>query len=282
MFKHLFFLVLIIGNSISGYTQKRQLSSLQEIRNAFATEIPDSLKDYPAVFLINNSDHRLIPNYDRTIKVRRHFQILILSDAGKEYADVTLKNYTKKNYHKIRNIQASTYHLINGEVVEYPVKSEDLYDIENSEDVSSISFAFPQVQAGSILEYVYFEEFEDVGFPPMELLKNIPTISTEVSIQVPKTNLYSRAILRGHSLKADTLIYYSEKDNNTPNGYKTHYLKFSNIPAFETPTFFIGERDLQSSLDFQNIQYFRNYLLQLVNRADFNSLVKRRNVSSKS
>jgi hypothetical protein len=81
-----------------------------------------------------------------------HSRIKILNNDGFKYADFKKTFY---NSGKIERIQAATYNLENGMIVASKLDKKNIYYGKASNQRRSISFTFPNVRAGSVLELKY-------------------------------------------------------------------------------------------------------------------------------
>ena len=85
--------------------------------------------------------------------LRRHRQVKILQEAAVgKYGDVSIYYYHKDRLDQLRNLKAQTI-APDGTVSE--VKSSEMYREEVNEYWSKLTFSFPNVVVGSVLEYRY-------------------------------------------------------------------------------------------------------------------------------
>jgi hypothetical protein len=117
--------------------------------------------DAPAVYLFREE------KADDKIHIHSLYaRIKILTEKGKEYADVELPAYQGRTY-TIHGIQARTIHS-DGTIIPFTGKPiEKLLLKQGNEKVMTKIFSLPDVQVGSIIEYEYTLAYEDnLAVPP--------------------------------------------------------------------------------------------------------------------
>ena len=112
-------------------------------------------KNAEAVVLFDVAELSSIPNSVNTI-FNRHVRIKILKDKGLSHADIRLPYYAFKNFEMIKHLSAQTYNLDEaGNIVVTKLEKKLIYDKKIDKRFSENVFTFPQVKAGSVLEYKY-------------------------------------------------------------------------------------------------------------------------------
>jgi len=86
----------------------------------------------------------------------RHRRIKILNKRAFDLATVKLLLTGRDRYQdKLENLQASTYTLDNGKVIESKISMTDVFEDRLSKYVVEKKFTFPEVKEGSIIEFSY-------------------------------------------------------------------------------------------------------------------------------
>ena len=83
-----------------------------------------------------------------------HRRIKILKESG--MSNATMRSYytSKDGLETVMSIRAQTLNAAaDGQVVATPVASDQMYTVKNSSSTSSLSFTFPAVKVGSVVEY---------------------------------------------------------------------------------------------------------------------------------
>jgi hypothetical protein len=92
---------------------------------------------------------------DLNINLVRHKRIKIFNDKGKKQADIRLETYGGRGYQYITGLQAQVYNLINGKVEVTKIDKKQIFTEEVDKSRSALIFSFPNVKAGSVVEYKY-------------------------------------------------------------------------------------------------------------------------------
>jgi hypothetical protein len=147
--------------------QKTKLPSVGKIEKA-DLELADCEYDKGAVA------YKLIDRgnifYDRGVDFfkmisERRTRIKILKEKGLDYANVKIPYYSRNNDQKITNIEAYTYNLdAGGNVVATKVDKKSIYTQKLSKNYTQVIIAFPEVKPGSVIEYKYRHERENIGY----------------------------------------------------------------------------------------------------------------------
>lgn len=107
--------------------------------------------------------------------IKHHTQIKILTEKGLKTANVTISYYTRSHFSKLKDLSAQTLNLENGIVKATPISKDLFYEQKSAKDVKSITFNFPEVRVGSVIEYDYREDVDRGGaFPNWIFQKEIP------------------------------------------------------------------------------------------------------------
>jgi hypothetical protein len=95
----------------------------------------------------------------------RQTRIKILKNEGLAYADVRIPYLNDNNYEKISNIKAYTYNLApNGSVTVTKVDKKSIFFKKINKNINELVIAFPMAKAGSVIEYSYTLERENIGY----------------------------------------------------------------------------------------------------------------------
>ena len=139
----------------------------------------------------------LYMTYDNRWKYRLEVieRIKIYQKEGFEFATINIPYYISNNndYNEnVMKVKASVYNLQNGNVVAQKVKKNDILDKNLTENWNALSFAFPNVKEGSILEYTYTIESPNVReLPDWDFQDEIPVDYSEYKMVVPSMFFYN-------------------------------------------------------------------------------------------
>lgn len=111
----------------------------------------------------------------------RHVRIKIFNDFGKNAANIRIVYFDNINIKEINDLQAETINLENGKIVITPLDKKLILEEKTDRIRSAKVFTFPNVKAGSIIEYKYKAYAKSVWY----FQSNIPTRYSEIKADFP-------------------------------------------------------------------------------------------------
>ncbi|HYJ38244.1 MAG TPA: DUF3857 domain-containing protein, partial [Chitinophagaceae bacterium] len=119
-------------------------------------------------------------------QVERHVRIKILSDKGLDQADIHIPYYSYRGLERLKNLSAQTYNLDPaGNVVTSKVEKKLVYNKKLNGRFSEDAFTFPEVKAGSIIEYKYVLDANTLNLPDWLFQKSIPVKLSQFTLNFP-------------------------------------------------------------------------------------------------
>lgn len=232
---------LLLGPSFL-FAQSTKMGDLNENELAL-TEVsyePGS----SAVILASSGESRF---FGEILETTFFYRIKILTEAGKEYADVKIPYYRGENtVENISGIKAQLIHVVNGQVTETKIGKEHIHDVELGDGRWEVRISFPNVQVGSILEYTYKKGDRNLTFlDGWSFQRGIPTLYSKYQIgMIPQ--LEYKMIGQGYNLaqKAEKL---------EDNGIFSWTLR--NLHSLKEEPFMKNYRDYQERVEFQLSRY---------------------------
>jgi hypothetical protein len=203
-------------------------------------------------FEVINEQYFIIKHY--------YVKIKILDKQGiEEVAKVQIPFYKGKNsFEVIKNIKAITHNP--GETDE--LKSDQIFSVDLNKFYGEKRFTFPNVKAGSVLEYQYtLESPFYFNFEGWDFQSNIPKIYSEFNAKIPANFRYNR-----------TLKGFQKLDINSAKVKKGCFrvpgivgradcevLKYAmkDIPAFREESFMLSKNNYMSKIAFELAEYVR-------------------------
>lgn len=169
-----------------------------------------------------------------------HMRIKILTEEGKEYANIELPFL--KNLYKVKDIKARTIQP-DGTWVEF---EGDIFErtVVKARGVKVLAktFSLPDVQVGSIIEYTYKEQWDETRIPSRRwtIQHELPTLKAR----------FARKPYRG-------LLGMNAISLRLPNGHALHMdkdgwarLELENIPPFQEEEYMPPRDELNMRVDF--------------------------------
>ncbi|MXV52356.1 DUF3857 domain-containing protein [Pedobacter sp. HMF7647] len=150
----------------------------------------DFEKDASAMVLFNKGS--MYYNDDFSIVVEHHKRIKIFSEAGKKQGDIRIEYYGGNRFETITDIQAQVFNLRDG-VTEVTKLDKKTIFIENIDKLqNAVVFSFPNVKAGSVVEYKYTETINSLGaIPDWFFQEKIPVRYSEFTTLIPEYFYFS-------------------------------------------------------------------------------------------
>ena len=179
MKKQLPFLILLFTTLIvKGQTQPFGVIDTADLRLTSC----NFEKDANAMVLFDKSD--LITGFTST-SILRHKRIKILSDKGKDEATVKLDYYSSHGLENISDIKAETINLNKNTIEFIKVEKGTIYHQTIDRTTKKISFTFPQVKSGSVIEYSYETTIGfGGGFPDWNFQEQLPVRYCELNASI--------------------------------------------------------------------------------------------------
>ena len=118
----------------------------------------------------------------------KHFRIKILDNNSSHKGDVVIRYYAGNDQQEmVTELKAQTMRIEGGKEVVTKLSKNDFFDVDAGNGYKEIRFTFPQVEAGSILEYEYKLISKNLTFLDGWVFPNdIPTLFSKYSIDIPE------------------------------------------------------------------------------------------------
>ena len=117
------------------------------------------------------------------LTLERHRRIKIFNEKGKEFASVRIEYDRMYGVDHILNMEAQTINLQNGEIVRTKIDPKQFYFEHTDKSKDALTFTFPDVKSGSVVEYRYTLERNIVtNFPAWYFQSEIPTHYSEFDV----------------------------------------------------------------------------------------------------
>src|ERR1700733_1868102 len=126
----------------------------------------------------------------------RHVRIKIFNEKGKGQANVKIEYYGGNHYEYLDKVQAETINSDNGKMVITKVDKKQMFTQSIDRARTVLSFAFPDVKPGSIIEFKYSINSPSLGdFPDWYFQNDIPTRYSEISKDMPSEVYYKNLVM---------------------------------------------------------------------------------------
>jgi hypothetical protein len=169
----------------------------------------DYESDASAVVLYESGDAQFVSGMLETTYL---FRVKILTEAGKEYADVRVRYYVgDERTENVFGEKAQITNFTNGIEVTTKVEKDNFYDVDLGGGYREFRISFPNALVGSILEYSYKKSDKNITFLDGWTFQNpIPTLVSKYRISII-SQLEYKMIGQGQR-------YYTDAEKTSNNG----------------------------------------------------------------
>lgn len=148
------------------------------------------LGNYVDIFFIINAKGSI------TVEYRYHKRIKILKEEGFDRANIKLYHYDSE---EINTLNAQVINSVGGKPKKTKLSKDQFFKERKDDDYNTVSFAFPEIKVGSVIEYKYtFKDENPLVLEPWYFQEDIPTKWSEFRVVVPEGFEYT--IIKGGTL----------------------------------------------------------------------------------
>ncbi|MEP6610857.1 MAG: DUF3857 domain-containing protein [Mucilaginibacter sp.] len=144
-----------------------------------AARVCDFEPDANAEVLFDKGKISVTPAYH--ILMERHTRIKIFNDKGKDQANIRIVFFGGNNAENINSLEAETINLENGNIVFKKIDKVNIYRQPIDKFRTALTFSFPDVRPGSVIEFKYTRTIQSViDYPDWDFQNRIPTRYSEL------------------------------------------------------------------------------------------------------
>ncbi|MEK7225300.1 MAG: DUF3857 domain-containing protein, partial [Bacteroidota bacterium] len=188
----------------------------------------------PALRLFDITDINYILYYsgESKMKIEQRVRIKIFNEKGYEFASVKIPYISKRGIGKIKELKGIVYTLDpSGKVIKEELEKEDFFKQKAVEYMGVVSFTFPNIKPGSVVEYSYTRVENNIPYiDPWIIQSEIPVKYSSCIITLPHNSL-----LKEKLFGADSVDRIVEKPPNERPVKKTYFKE--NVTSFKPEPF---------------------------------------------
>ena len=167
-----------------------------------------------------------------TAKHEYIFRIKIYKKEGLDWANFKVPfyvGYEKLNSDYVKFSDGVTYNIENGTIVKTKLTAEGRFSTDVNEFWNEASITMPNVKVGSVIEFKYILNSENITFfPDFRMQYEIPVNHSEYVTEIPEFFIYKPILTGFRRIKSDSKITYGYQ--NFPNQFnQTVNLSFQQI-----------------------------------------------------
>jgi len=203
----------------------------------------------------------------RTIMSDIHRRVKIFNDNGKGEADIHIKYLSDSHFEYITGLQAETINVVDGKQEITKLDKKQIFTKAIDKYWSEITFTFPNVKAGSIIEYKYrWNTSYSLNMPMWYFQDKVPTRYSELSTSIPDVFYFRpqphifRSLVKNSSTSEGRSLQDTWKDDDghlqvesLPYNLNIEVKAMANIPSLPDEPFMSAFIDNAESLRFQLI-----------------------------
>lgn len=198
--------------------------------------------------------------YDIRIRIERRIRIKIFDRNGFDAGNITIPYIRQYKKSKINDVSAYIYNLdSNGRITTMKLDNDQIFKDKSKEGISTISFAFPNIKPGSVIEYRYTHiEKNSLHIDPWYFQNKLPT-----ALSVCKF-IYPGGVMRfdyRFITVADVI-----KEFNVKHTQSIRTFTQKNLPSFVSEPMMSSVKDNLQRMEFAFIP-FRNGSWRAYNEA---------------
>jgi hypothetical protein len=196
-------------------------------------------KNAEAMVLFDVEESYCNISFQLIMKTERRVRIKILNDKGLENANIHIRYSHDNNMKPIGGLVAQTYNLdASGNVVTTKVEKSQIFDKPVNKRYSEIVFTFPQVKAGSIIEYKYNDE--SISLNNWYFQRSIPVKLSRFTLDFPNE-------LEVTAIPYCVLPLEHKKDEKGNRDLQTYTMR--NVPALPNEPYMSSDDDYLQRLE---------------------------------
>lgn len=179
---------------------------------------------------------------------RHHVRIKILKDRGLSNANISIRYWKDGDFEKIFVSNAATFNFPpDGMPTNTAVERKTIFKRVINERVGEVVFSFPNVKAGSILEYEYESDMNNYnGLDDWYFQEERPVVKSKFSLKILPNAEFTYNVNR----RADIPVIVNPLEGGV-------YFEMNNIPGLRNEAFMDARKDYLQKVVFQLSGYNR-------------------------
>ncbi|MEO6521726.1 MAG: DUF3857 domain-containing protein [Mucilaginibacter sp.] len=213
----------------------------------------DFEKDANAMVLFDKAD--LYYDNQFNIVIERHKRIKIFNDKGKDEANVRLVFNGGNRTESIGDVQVETINENNGKPEITKIERKLIYSEVVDKYKNAIVFAFPNVKAGSIIEYKYRWQNTGYSIPSWYFQNRLPVRYSELSTEIPEIYIYKTPMRVLQPFVKNTTSTESHSEGSITYNSNKQTRALANIPSLTDEPYMRSRHDNLQNVEFQFVSY---------------------------
>lgn len=194
------------------------------------------------------------------IVLEKRVRIKIFNEKGFKYANINIPYFNRSKQTKMKEISGIIYNLdSNGKVLVQKIERKQIFKNKAEDNMSSINFTFPNLNAGSVIEYRYTQVDHDSYFiMPWTFQTLIPVMEAYCNVTSPGWQRINYRMKSAYPIQKDDP---SDIANSGTQEEKILRLSTRDIPAFTAEPFMTSFQDNFPRVEFSMRGSYLNKIL---------------------
>jgi Domain of Unknown Function with PDB structure (DUF3857) len=173
-----------------------------------------------------------------------HVRIKILRESGIDRASISIHYQSDNNYQYVSDVTAKTFNTNeNGLVEEFEVEKKSVYRKQLNKYFSTVTFAFPRVKVGSIIEYSYRKISKSYwALHDWTFQDRIPVYRSSYKLNVVPNLVFTWSVQKSPD-------YQIKIDQHKQDG--DIFFEMKNIAGLDDEPYMDSRNDYEQRVDFQ-------------------------------
>ncbi len=190
-----------------------------------------------------------VTDFGEGLSLEHHIRIKIFNDFGKKYANIRfVYNHNVLQGKAISGLEAETINLVDNKIVITPLDKSQIYTEKINKQFSAMVFTFPNVKAGSIIEYKFNGYPQQVWF----FQSNLPTRYSQIQIETHKLNFLSALNATVHARQPFAVNTIDKKNNKQT-------MAFADVHSLPDEPYMTARRNNLQRIEFSRISLFNSW-----------------------
>src|SRR5690554_6266612 len=257
---HLFVFVLLTAFSSHSQSERSDVFG-EPTANEFSLKFYEDEPNAPGVILYESGNYYAIPIIKRTsvrLVKEIHRKIKVFDAKKFDYATVEIPYYKGNEYYgeEVKDFQA----VIHNGTVQHYVPHSSFYKTQKSGVGNVITFTFPDVQNGSILEYTYTivsPYFFDLD--GWEFQHGLPTLYSKFKTELPAYFRYNRILYGDKKLSVEEAIIRKKgfllPSNSEHVDTELNLYVMTDVPSFSEEAYMLSKKNYISRIVYEPVAF---------------------------
>jgi len=190
------------------------------------------------------------------LSVTFHKRIKVLKPKAIDLADVEIPFYSKDGIQKVVSLKAQSH---NSDGENQSLSNKDFYTSQHSEEWSRVSFSFPNVAVGTILEYSYTLISENFVFlRTWDFQDDYPTLHSEFRAAIPEALNYKvifqgKRLLQKYGSRPESQWVLNNLDALKPEPFMTTINDFRERIRFQLTGYYTSDDSGTGGIEFKSL-----------------------------